>query len=83
VDQTTLKDVAVIFAVFGPAFIIFWRMAARFERKLDKHLEGQAQCRANLPLVYTTLQRFEAHETDIWHEFNSHSHNGNGKVVRG
>lgn len=88
--------IGLLLAVLGVMLARIWINIDRLSAKMDKFMEAHYECQKNLPEIYLSKNEFAEWRLEwrnflatrskdwdeLWRSFNSHQHNGGGKVIR-
>ncbi len=66
----------------GLSGVLFWRMFARVERKLDEMLRLCCECQREQAERFVYREEFHRERESLWSAINSHGHSRDGRVAR-
>uniref|UniRef100_A0A7V4G820 Uncharacterized protein n=1 Tax=Desulfobacca acetoxidans TaxID=60893 RepID=A0A7V4G820_9BACT len=83
VDVSTLL-LALLGVMASVAGVLFWRLLARMEEKVDQWWREHTECRQRQMELFVRRDEFQEWKDgrrDLWERLNRHQHAPNGSVV--
>jgi hypothetical protein len=74
--------VGLLAAFAGLSGVLFWRMFARVEAKLDEMLRLCCECQREQAERFVYRDEFHRERESLWGALNSHGHSQDGRVAR-